>query len=49
MILCEGEKAADAAQAKFPDHACLSWMGGATRAVHANLAPLEGTEGHNLA
>ena len=42
VILCEGEKAADAAQAKFPDHACLSWMGGATRAVHANLAPLKG-------
>ena len=27
VILCEGEKSADAAQANFPDHACLSWFG----------------------
>lgn len=44
VILCEGEKAADAAQAKFPDHACLSWMGGAKRAGDADLAPLKGRD-----
>ncbi len=29
VILCEGEKSADAAQALFPDYACLSWCSGA--------------------
>jgi putative DNA primase/helicase len=42
VILCEGEKAADAAKTLFPDHACISWCGGAERADHADLTPLHG-------
>jgi hypothetical protein len=42
VILTEGEKAADAAQAMFPDHACLSWFGGVQRVDHADLTPLKG-------
>lgn len=40
VILCEGEKAADAAQRLFPDYACLSWFGGNGQVEHADLAPL---------
>lgn len=35
VIICEGEKAADAAQALFPTHACVTWSGG-TNSVQAN-------------
>ena len=42
VILCEGEKASDAAQATFPDYACLSWCGGCESVDHADLAPLDG-------
>ena len=41
VILCEGEKAADAAQAMFLDYACLSWFGGTGRIDDADLAPLK--------
>jgi hypothetical protein len=44
VILCEGEKSADAARMMFPDHACISWCGGAQRADHADLAPLRGRD-----
>jgi hypothetical protein len=40
VILCEGEKAADAAQRLFPDHACISWFGGTAQVEHADLSPL---------
>ena len=42
VIVCEGEKAADAAQRMFPDRPCISWMGGAGSVKHADLAPLRG-------
>jgi len=42
VLLCEGEKAADAAQTMFIDHACISWFGGTGSVDHADLAPLEG-------
>ena len=29
VLVCEGEKAADAARPLFPDYVCLSWPGGA--------------------
>ena len=44
VILCEGEKAADAAQAMFLDHACVSWFGGTGSVDHADLASLEGRD-----
>jgi hypothetical protein len=44
VIPCEGEKAADAAQALFPDRPCLSWCGGAKNAHHADVTPLAGRE-----
>jgi putative DNA primase/helicase len=40
VILCEGEKAADAVQRLFPDHACISWFGGTAQVEHADLSPL---------
>jgi len=42
VLLCEGEKAADAAQRMFPDHVGMSWMGGTSADEHADLAPLAG-------
>jgi hypothetical protein len=44
VLLCEGEKAADAARMMFPDHACISWCGGTERADHADLTPLRGRD-----
>jgi RecA-family ATPase len=41
VLLCEGEKAADAAQQMFPDYACISWMGGANAVDQADFAPLK--------
>lgn len=29
VVVCEGEKAADAAQFLLPDHVCIAWLGGA--------------------
>ena len=42
VLVCEGEKAADAAQALFPDLACVSWMGGARAIEKADWQPLIG-------
>lgn len=42
IVLCEGEKSADAAQALFPDRACLAWFGGCNQAKNARIAPLQG-------
>ncbi|HTU54975.1 MAG TPA: AAA family ATPase [Acetobacteraceae bacterium] len=41
VIVCEGEKAADAAQALFPERVCLTWPGGARAVPHADFTPLE--------
>jgi hypothetical protein len=42
VVLCEGEKSADAAQALFPDRPCLSWYGGTGSVDYADLTPLRG-------
>jgi hypothetical protein len=42
VLLCEGEKAAEAAQRVFPDHVAMSWMGGANADAGADLSPLRG-------
>lgn len=42
VLLCEGEKAADAAMHLFPDHVALSWMGGCSADAQADLSPLTG-------
>ena len=41
VILCEGEKAADAAQRLFPDMVGMSWMGGASADGTADFSPLD--------
>ena len=40
VIVCEGEKAAIAAAHSFPDHACVSWPGGANAVDKADWTPL---------
>ena len=40
VLLCEGEKAANAAQMMFPEFACVSWCGGAKAAQYADVSPL---------
>ena len=40
VLLCEGEKAADAAQRLFPDYACITWFGGTAQVEHADFSPL---------
>jgi hypothetical protein len=42
VLLCEGEKSADAAQRLFPHYVAMSWMGGVNGDGVANLAPLTG-------
>lgn len=42
VLLVEGEKAADAAQALFPHCAALTWSGGANAVGKANWSPLAG-------
>ncbi len=42
VILCEGEKAADAAGALFPDHVAMTSPGGSKAAAAADWAPLAG-------
>ena len=39
VLLCEGEKKADAVQRMFPDYVGMSWMGGAKADGHADLTP----------
>lgn len=40
VLVCEGEKAADAAMRLFPDHAAMAWMGGASAVATADWGPL---------
>ncbi len=42
VIVCEGEKATDAAQILAPDCACLTWPGGSNAAKKADFTPLAG-------
>jgi putative DNA primase/helicase len=43
-LLCEGEKAADAAQSMFPGCACLTWAGGSRAVDTADFGPLRDHE-----
>ena len=42
VLLVEGEKTADAAQAYFPHYAALTWSGGAKAVGKADFSPLQG-------
>jgi len=42
VLLVEGEKAADAAAALFPDLVAMTWAGGASAVAHAECSPLRG-------
>ncbi|MDR1744628.1 MAG: DUF6371 domain-containing protein, partial [Planctomycetota bacterium] len=42
ILLVEGEKTADAAQLLFPDHVCMTWMGGSSATGKADFSPLAG-------
>jgi putative DNA primase/helicase len=42
VLIAEGEKAADAAAALFPDHAVCTWPGGTSNVQHADWQPLLG-------
>jgi hypothetical protein len=44
VLLVEGEKSADAAQALLPKYPCLSWARGASSAHLADLTPLQGRQ-----
>ena len=44
VLVCEGEKAADAAGKIFQNHVCVTSPGGAQGAAHADWAPLEGRD-----
>lgn len=42
VIVCEGEKAADAAQRMLPDYACVAWSNGAEAWSKSDWSPLAG-------
>ena len=42
VLVCEGEKSADAAAQLFPDHACIAWCGGTGGVATADWSVLEG-------
>lgn len=42
VMIVEGEKAADAAQALLPDYVVMTWPGGAQAWKHADFSPLRG-------
>jgi putative DNA primase/helicase len=42
VLLCEGEKAADAAQRMFPELACVSWPAGTANVGKSDWSPLAG-------
>lgn len=44
VIICEGEKATDAAQQLFPDHPCITTSGGSNAVHKSDLSPLTGRE-----
>ncbi len=44
VMVCEGEKPADAAQLLFPDHACVTWPGGKDQIEDADWDALNGRD-----
>ncbi|KZE25327.1 DUF927 domain-containing protein [Crenobacter luteus] len=44
VLICEGEKAADAAAALLPDHVAMCWMNGAEAVGKADFTPLAGRD-----
>jgi hypothetical protein len=42
VMLCEGEKSADAAQSMFLEYVCLSWCGGTGSVDYADVTPIQG-------
>jgi uncharacterized protein (DUF927 family) len=44
VLVVEGEKAADAAAALFPDHVCMTWPGGAKAAGNGDWSVLAGRD-----
>lgn len=44
VMVCEGEKAAEAARPLFPDYVCVSWPGGANAVDKAGWLPLAGRD-----
>lgn len=44
VVICEGEKAADAAQKLFPDLVCMSWPGGTNSVSSADWTALKGRD-----
>lgn len=44
VVLCEGEKAAEACRVLMPDHVALTWPGGGKAADKADFAPLQGRD-----
>ena len=44
ILVCEGEKATDAAQTLFPGMVCMTWMGGAAAVNTADWSVLEGRD-----
>ncbi|MBY0508672.1 MAG: hypothetical protein K2P94_00840 [Rhodospirillaceae bacterium] len=42
VLICEGEKSADAAQARLPNSVCITWMGGTGGHEKADWSPLKG-------
>ncbi len=44
VLVCEGEKAAEAARLLFPDYVCVSWPGGANAVDKAAWLPLAGRD-----
>ena len=44
VVICEGEKAADAAVKLLPGHVATCWMGGANAAAQTDFGPLAGRE-----
>lgn len=44
VLVCEGEKAADAARLLFPEFVCVSWPGGSNAVDKADWMPLAGRD-----
>jgi uncharacterized protein (DUF927 family) len=44
VVLCEGEKATEAARELMPDHVALCWPGGGKAADKADFTPLQGRD-----
>lgn len=42
VVICEGEKAADAAQAMLPEYPCVTWSAGTANVVPNDWSPLAG-------